>query len=533
LSSARRDLLWATILAAALFLPGLGARDLWNPDEPRYAEVAREMRLSGNYLVPHLNGEVYSHKPPLQFWAMCGAALLRGRLDETAARLPAALAAILATLLLLDLGRRLFNRRAAWIAVAAFLTGSKVLWQGRIGQIDMLLVTLVLLAVWCWLVALRENRPGLALVGFVATGLATIAKGPVGLLPPLLGLLAFLLWTRDRTGFRRLFLGRGLLLWVATVLAWLIPAAVRGGTEYLQQIAFRQTVTRYADPWHHFQPPWYYLTVLPADFFPWILLLPAALFAAWRGLAGEERRAARFALCWVAVTLLFFSVSPAKRTVYILTMYPGLALLVGAGLDQLAVRWPRERNWFFWPLAACAGLFATAAALLPSQVERRAELAALGENLVPWLVGLVLALAAAFALAAWLGYRGRIAAAVGALASGMGAVAVTAVLFVLPRFDAVKSARQLSATLLAEAAPNEPYGIYPRLDATFLFYSERFSTPLENEQALRAFVARDERVWLLAQRDDLAKLADLPPLHEVARDADIREGYLLLTNRAR
>ena len=106
-------------------------------------------------------------------------------------------------------------------------------------------------------------------------------------------------------------------------------------------------------------------------------------------------------------------------------------------------------------------------------------------------------------------------------------------LAILPRFDAVKSARGLSKVLLEQARPGEPYAIWPRLDATFLFHTERYAANLEGEEELRAFLARPERVWLLAQRDDLANVEGLPALHEVARDADLEEGYLLLTNRPR
>ena len=102
-------------------------------------------------------------------------------------------------------------------------------------------------------------------------------------------------------------------------------------------------------------------------------------------------------------------------------------------------------------------------------------------------------------------------------------------LFLLPAFDAVKSARGLSRVLLARMGPGEPYGIYPRLDSTFLFYTRRFCVDLDSEDKLRAFLARPGRVWLLAQRDDLARLKGLPPLVEIARDQDPREGYALLT----
>src|SRR6185295_4684688 len=301
---------------------------------------AREMRATGEYLLPHLNGQLYTQKPPLLFWSMALASVPFGRVTETAARLPSALAAIAALLLTFRIAERLVSRRAGWLAALAFGTSSTILWQGRFGQIDMLLGSLVALAVWFWVRAWTEERPALMLGFFASAGLATIAKGPVGLLPPLFGILLFLIATKRARQIPKLRIGRGLALYAAVVLAWLVPAALRGGTSYLQQIAFKQTVTRYAEPWHHFQPPWYYLTTIPADFFPWTFLIPTALVLGWRRLAGRERDGFLFGLSWVVATLVFFSVSPAKRSVYMLTMYPGLALVLGAALDRLAAAKP-------------------------------------------------------------------------------------------------------------------------------------------------------------------------------------------------
>lgn len=529
----RRDLLILAALGALLFLPGLGWRDVWNPDEARYAEVAREMRLLGTWAVPHLNGRVYTQKPPLLFWSIAAFGALTGGISETAARLPSALAALGALLLVYRMGDRFFGRRAGWLAAAAFGTCFKVLWQGRFGQIDMLLTFLVTLGVWFWARGYTEERSRLYPLFFVSAGLATLAKGPVGLLPPLLSIVAFLLVTRDRGELKRLRIGLGLLLWAAVVLAWLVPAGLSGGGDYLRQIVFKQNVTRYVDPWHHFEPWYYYLTVIPAEFFPWSFLLPTAIVAGWKRFEGRPRQGFLFCLCWVAVTVVFFSVSPAKRSVYILTLYPALALLVGAGLDRIARDWPRWRRGAVIPFGLLAGLLLLIVAALPVAGRGRPEAGPLGGDRFVWALTAILVPALLGALASWWisrsGALPRLPRAVAALAAGMALTTLGIVLYALPRFDVFKSARGLSRELVARMAPGEVYGIYPRLDSTFLFYTHRYCEDLDSEAKLRAFLARPGRVWLLAQRDDLARLKGLPPLTEVARDADPREGYLLLT----
>jgi 4-amino-4-deoxy-L-arabinose transferase-like glycosyltransferase len=525
----RRDLLALTLLGALLFLPGLGRRDLWNPDEARYAEVAREMGQLGHWAVPHLNGEVYTQKPPLFFWTIAAFGALAGGVDETAARLPSALSAIGALLLTFRIGERFFGRRAGWLAAAAFATCFKILWQGRFGQIDMMLTALVTLGVWFWVRGYTEERPGLYPLFFAAAGLATMAKGPVGLLPPLLSILAFLALTRNRMEFKRLRIGRGLLIWAAVMLAWLVPAGLSGGEEYLRQIVFKQNVTRYVDPWHHFAPWYYYLTVIPAEFFPWSFLLPTSILIGWKRLQGRQRLGFLFCLCWAVVTVVFFSVSPAKRSVYVLTMYPALALLVGAGLDRLAAEWPAWRRWLVAPLGLAAGLALAIVAALPVVGRGRPEAVLLGGAPFVWgLTAVFLPLLLGACWAWWVARSGAVSRAAAGLAAGMALTSLGVSLYALPRFDVFKSARGLSRELVARLAPGETYGIYPRLDSTFLFYSRRFCTDLDSEARLRAFLARPGRVWLVAQRDDLARLKGLPAMTEVARDQDPREGYLLL-----
>jgi 4-amino-4-deoxy-L-arabinose transferase-like glycosyltransferase len=526
-------------LALAVFLPGIGARDLWNPDEPRYAEVAREMREDGHWFVPYLNGRVYAEKPPLLFWSIAGVSHLTGGVGPVAARLPSALAAAASALFLAGIARRLFDRRVAWWAALVFLSSAKVLWQGRIGQIDMLLVALVTAAMYFFVRGLTTQHPADSRLFFLFTGLATLAKGPVGLLPPLLAIVAWALLAGKTATLRNLRIPTGLLIWLAVVLAWLVPAAIEGGSSYLQTIVFKQNVQRYADPWHHFQPWYYYLTVIPGDFFPWSLFLPGAIWIGWKRIFGPARDGVLLALSWMVVTLVFFSLSPAKRTVYILTMYPAMALLVAAAFAEVEASWPRWRRFVTVP-AALAAIVAGVAVVggfaavrwFPERVERPlAELAPMGPGLLPLLLAVGVALAAVLQGGWLLARRGRIWPFVQTVAAGMGAIAVAATVLVLPRFDVVKSAKPLAARLVAMAPADEPWAIWPRLDPTFLFHTRRHAVELGSVDELYAFARRPGRAWLLIRRDTLAKLPEPLPMTEVARDAEVGQGYLLLVSR--
>jgi 4-amino-4-deoxy-L-arabinose transferase-like glycosyltransferase len=523
----RRDLALLALLAACLYLPGLGLRDLWNPDEPRYAQVAREMLASGSFLVPHYNDRLYTEKPPLMFWAMAASGALRGGLDETAARLPSALAAIGGVLLVYAAGRRLFDRRAAWIAALACGTSTKVLWQARTGQIDMLLTFLVLCAVYSWLVGRLERRPGYSYLFFAFAGLATLAKGPVGLLPPLLSILAFLAVTRDREGLSHLRLGRGLLVWAGVVLLWLAPAIIAGGDTYSREILLRQNVTRYVTPWGHYHAPWYFAQVMPVDFLPWSLFVPAAI-AGCRRLDPARRRHVLFLGCWIAVTVLFFSVSPGKRSVYVLTCYPALALLTGAGLAVMTRGQRPGRGWVLWPASAWTLLLW----ILAFAVPHAARWVPVPSLAAPLLVPVALCLgviAAASTVATWLALRGRHLALACALAGGLAVAWLAISVDVLPRLDPELSLRSMADTIAREKPAGTALASYHEMEGGLLFYGSGFARELRDEEELEALLRR-EPAWVVIDPDDVGGLSRPLDLRVVALQGESGDGVRLLAS---
>ena len=521
-------------LGCLLFLPGLGARDLWNPDEPRYAEVTREMLATGDFLVPRLNGEIYAHKPPLLFWAMALASVVVGRLDEVAVRLPSVLAAIGTVLLVHGIGRRLFGEAAAFLAAVVLATSTKVLWQARNGQIDMLLTFFVTATAYLWIRGLLGGRPRWYLAGFAVAGLGTLAKGPVALLPLLLSFIAFLLFERRRGELRRMQIGRGLLLWAGVCLAWVVPAALSAGGAYLHEILVTQNLTRYtagaayAGTRGHLHPWYYYLTVVPVEFLPWSLLLPAAGVALWRGGSDGDRRSARLLVCWVVVTVLFFSLSAAKRSVYVFQMYPALALLVGAGLALLPQRDRALGRLAGLPVGLFAVLLALAAGAAAVLAPGRPETGLLPADFLGRLLPAVLLMAVGAAVAAWLAFRRRVLLSAGGLAAAFGLGALAILWGLLPSLDSVKSVRPIASRYLALSRPGEPYGFFGGQEPALQFYTGRLGTHLETEAELREFLGRSPRVWLFVEGDALERVKTPIPVVEVARDSG---GYTLLASR--
>ena len=332
----RRDTWLFWLFALLILATGLGLRDPWPADEPRFALVAKQMVESGDWLFPHRGGELYSDKPPLFMWLQAALLWLTGEM-RIAFLLPSLLAALGTLWCVVDLGARLWTRRVGLHAGWALLLAIQFAWQAKKAQIDPLLVFWITLANYGLLRHwLQGGHWPMWVLGWFAAGLGTITKG-VGFLALLMLLPAFcaerMRWpalARERRFDARLLLGP--LAFLAACGVWLVPMLVaalgNGGADYrayVDDILVRQTVTRYANAWHHGQPPWYFLEVALTAWLPTVLALPWAI-PAWR--RRLRRRDARYLLplAWVLLVFVFFSIPSGKRDMYILPALPMLCL---------------------------------------------------------------------------------------------------------------------------------------------------------------------------------------------------------------
>ncbi|WP_254427215.1 glycosyltransferase family 39 protein [Rhodanobacter sp. C01] len=344
LRNARQELFLFGVFALLLLGLGIGLRDPWPSDEPRFALVAQWMVEHGQWLFPHRGHELYPDKPPVFMWLQAlGYLLVRNW--RIAFLLPSLAAALGALALVYDLARRLWNHRSALLAAATLLVTIHFSYQMRNAQIDPLLLGWITLANYG---LLRHLLLGPSWRWFAAgcffAGVGVATKG-VGVLA-LLMLVPYLVARRGH--WHQLALPHGgwrwaggLMLFLLPILAWLLPmllvARADGDpqhAEYVQNILFGQTVHRYATPTGHIHSPFYFLGIIVVDWLPLSLLLPWALPAWWRRL---KRRDARFLLPlgWIVLVLLFFSFSPGKRDVYILPALPITALALAPLLPGL------------------------------------------------------------------------------------------------------------------------------------------------------------------------------------------------------
>ncbi|HEY6644836.1 glycosyltransferase family 39 protein [Povalibacter sp.] len=326
---------WLLLCAALLLIAtGIGLRDPWPADEPRFALIARDMVLTGDWWVPRVGGDIYSDKPPLFFWLIAAFYKLTGSL-RWSFLLPSVLSGIGCVTLVYDLGRRLWNQQTGFAAAGLLLLTVQFTWQARQAQIDATLCLLTTLSLygllrhlllgpqWRWYVA-----------GWAAAGLGVITKG-VGFLP-LLVLIPFALlrsphWSPRMSDTRWGYWLLGPLAFLVAVGIWLGPILLAAQSDpalaaYRDEILFRQTIERYASAWHHNKPFWYFLVnVIPALWLPLTVFIPW-LIPKWRQALQQRDLRIALLLSWIMLVIAFFSLSAGKRGVYVLPAVPAMAL---------------------------------------------------------------------------------------------------------------------------------------------------------------------------------------------------------------
>ena len=472
----RSALLLIIAFGALLFGANVWGYDLWPADEPRFAEVAREMIWSGDYLAPHVNGMPYREKPPLLFWLIAAVSAPFGEVNEWTGRIPSVASAIVVLICTYLLARGLYGGQVAFWSVIVLATCTRFWWQARTAQIDMLLTACLAVALLCFWRWHTERRSFDLACFYAAIAAAVYAKGPPGLVFPLLLILAF--YWKQPAERRKSHWVLGTLGVIVAIAFWLIPARVvvagEGVDSAQADIAanlFRQTIGRFLLGVSHAEWPWYYLENLPVDLAPWILFAPYTAIYVWR--RRREGPEMRLLLSWTVPAFIFFSISIGKRALYLLPIYPALAILIARSvLDLMASARPVWRKRTAWVWAAFLLLLAVGPFIIP--------FTAYAEAWRPRFIAITAAAAVFAGHALYLALRTDGSALHRAVAGHIVVFEVLVAFIALPAINPYKSARDFCAPMRALNAQGVDYELYSVgfSREEYIFYSERFHDPL-------------------------------------------------------
>ncbi len=319
-------------LALLIFFFRLGAMPLLDPDEPRYAQAAREMKDSGDFINPQLNGENRWDKPVFFYWLILWSYKLYG-VSEWAARFPSALFSLLMILLCYLWSIRCGGRLWGLWASLILMTNLEFCIIGRLAITDMTLSFFQSLAIIFAFEAWRVHRPKYIFFCFLASGVAFLTKGPVGIFLPGLVFFLFLILSKNLKFLKQIQWIKGLIVFLAVALPWYAVECFLY-PDFFEYFFILHNVKRFAtDELRHTEPIFYYVGIIAIGFFPWSVFVPRALIKAFRNLWKEPVNL--YLSIWFLTGFLFFSISRAKLPTYILSIFLPLSLLVARFLAEI------------------------------------------------------------------------------------------------------------------------------------------------------------------------------------------------------
>jgi len=527
----------ALIIVLAVWFGSLGLRELMPSDEGRYAQIAREMAQTGDWVTIRYNGLKYFYKPPFHLWMSALAFDMFG-VGVWQARVWAAVSGLLAVAMMMIAAARWWGRTAA--AFTGWVLLAMPLWNmgAHFNSLDMAVSAALAGALSCFLIAQhpqasRASRQRWMLGVWAAMGVAVLSKGLIGLVLPGLVLVVYTLWSRDWALWRRMHFGSGLLVFSVVTVPWFYLVIARN-PEFAHFFFIHEHFERYTSTVHRrHEPWWFFLPLVVAGFLPWSGL--------WAGLVRRVRETPRQAsvfqperllATWVLSILVFFSASGSKLPGYILPIMPALALLGALALTRV-----RERGLVrqLWVMLGVAVVFAAATPLV-GRLGSAITPQPLFERYALWLAVAAAIAVAGTAAALVFERRARRVTAVSTYALAW-LVASTVGIAGHGSISRSASGVDLVPAVSAVLEPQMPlYGVH-RLDHTLPFYLGHRLTMVEYADEL-AFGARQQPdAWLptLAQFVDrwqhgpraLAVMAPASfdalraqgvPMSEVARD---------------
>ena len=371
-----KHLILLLVIVIPLFSLGISNHGLWSADEPRVAEIGREMLLTGNWAVPTLNQKPFLEEPPLYYGALALTFKAFGISDKVA-RIPSAFFAFASILVVFFMANFLFGPRIALFSALILATTGEYFRVAHTVIVDSALTFFIVSSMGLFIVGYLSdnNRKKLLcyILMYVSCSLAFFTKGFIGIVIPGLGILAFLVADRNIKEIFKMRLWLGALIFLFMTLPWFIALWHQGGTEHLDVFLIHNHLQRFipgsfsreASGHHH--PFYYYLIEFPVGFLPWSLLLIPVVSYAFSKTAKSHapwEKGRLFAKCWFFAGIIFLSIASTKRTLYLMPIFAPIAMLTSLYIESTLMSQPINRinKVFLWAFAlvlAMIGIGAT------------------------------------------------------------------------------------------------------------------------------------------------------------------------------
>ena len=500
-----RQLWWLLIAVAIIWFSNLEYRTLIKPDEGRYAEIPREMVVSGDWVTPRLNDLKYFEKPPLQYWATATAYTVFGEHQWTS-RLWTGLTGFSGLLLVWLAGLRLFGREAAVYATLLLSSSMLYVMMGHINTLDMGVTFFITLGVFAFMIAQQgygrfADEQAVSrnwmLLAWAGLALAVLSKGLMGIVLPGAAVFIYCLVQRDFTVLKRMHWLAGLSLFLLISAPWFY-LVMKANPEFFQRFFIYEHYTRFTTKdLGRYQPWYYFVPILLAGALPWTVLVFDSLFRSdsqaglVREVSGRSFNSARFLMIWVVFIYVFFSISDSKLPSYLLPMFPALALLMGRRIDEMR---GRVLFWQMLPVVPVAivflvlGMNVARFADTPNQIE-------LYPHYSIWLVSASLMLLAGLLAGMGLLWRGKKAPAVMVIA--LSALLCTQI--GVSGYNTVareRSAKHIANAIRAEIKPNIPFYSVLSYEQTLPFYLKRTFTLVQYQDEMGFGISREPQRWV-------------------------------------
>jgi hypothetical protein len=348
-----KHLILLLIVVVPLFSLGLSNHGLWSADEPRVAEIGREMAITGNWAVPMLNQRPFLEEPPLYYATLALTFKVFGVSDKVA-RIPSAFFAFAAVLVVFFIANLFFGPRVALLSGLILATSGEYFRVAHWVIVDGALTFFVMSALYCFLKAYltETNRKKLLFycLFYVACTLAFYTKGFIGIVIPGLSILAFLIIEKNFKEMIKMRLWLGVLIFFAMTLPWFVALWHQAGIEYLNVFFVHNHLQRFfpaglagkisgAASGHH-NPFYYYITEFPSGFLLWSILIIPVFFHAFSKTNKScdtnvvSEKGTLFAKCWFFTGIIFLSIASTKRTLYLMPIFAPVAMFTAAYIDS-------------------------------------------------------------------------------------------------------------------------------------------------------------------------------------------------------